>query len=231
MAKTFSELPAITTLATADLIAVDDVSDTPPAGGTTKKATIAQVLALASENSPSGTDGQLLTSDGADGFGTPVTPPAGSLVGTTATQTLSAKTLSSPTIQQTGSHAVLFQGTRLAMKSVVGEIQTSAASAATVVSYTMSDETHCQFDAIVTFAARTAVTKAGTYKLSVAYRRTGAAAPTIVGALTSQTAQETEANTVTIDVSGNDVRVRFTAADTDGRNVSCELRVQETTAA
>jgi hypothetical protein len=180
---------------------------------------------------PSGSSGQILTSDGGTGFGTPITPPGGSLVGTSATQTLSAKTLSSPTIQQTGAHAVLFQGTRFAMKSVVGEIQTSSVSAATVVSYTMSDETHCEFDAIVTFARRTSVTKAGTYKLSVAYRRTSGGAPVIVGSLVAPTAQETEANTVTIDVSGNDVRVRFTAADTDGRNVSCELRVQETTAA
>ncbi len=123
----------------------------------------------------------------------------------------------------------IFQGTRFRITSVIGEVQTSSTAATTVTSYAMSDDTHCQFDAIVTFASRTAVTKAGTYKLSVGYRRTAAGAPTIVGALVTQTEQETTAgDTVTIDVSSNDVRVRVTAADTDGRNWSCELRVQET---
>src|SRR5262245_27447030 len=42
---------------------------------------------------PVGSNGQILTSDGADGFGTPITPPAGALVGTTATQTLTNKTI------------------------------------------------------------------------------------------------------------------------------------------
>lgn len=40
-----------------------------------------------------GTAGQILTSDGADGFGTPISPPAGDIVGTTATQTLTGKTI------------------------------------------------------------------------------------------------------------------------------------------
>jgi hypothetical protein len=147
------------------------------------------------------------------------------------TQTLTNKTLTSPTISgPTVSGTVVYQGTRFSIRSIPGEVQTSSTSATTVASYTMTDETHCQFDAIVTFARRTNVTKAGTYKLSVAYRRTSAGAPTIVGALVTQTDQETTAgDTVTIDVSSNDVRVRVTAADTDGRNWSCELRVQETT--
>lgn len=42
---------------------------------------------------PNGTSGQILTSDGAGDFGTAITPPAGSLVGTTATQTLTGKTI------------------------------------------------------------------------------------------------------------------------------------------
>ncbi len=147
------------------------------------------------------------------------------------TQTLTSKTLTSPSISgPTITGTVIYQGTRFSIRSIPGEVQTSSTSTTTVASYSMSDDTHCQFDAIVTFARRTAVTKAGTYKLSVGYRRTGGAGPTIVGALVTQADQETTASdTVTIDVSSNDVRVRVTAADSDGRNWSCELRVQETT--
>lgn len=134
----------------------------------------------------------------------------------------------SPTFKGT----ITYEGTNLTISSVVGEVQTSSTSPATVAEFDMADETHCQFDAVITFARRTNVTKAGSYKLSVAYLRTSAGAPSIVGALVSQTEQETTAgDTATIDVSGNTVRVRVTAADSDPRNWSCELRVQETTAA
>lgn len=50
-------------------------------------------MANASGVTVPGTSGQILTSDGDDGFGTPITPPAGDLVGTTATQTLTGKTI------------------------------------------------------------------------------------------------------------------------------------------
>lgn len=150
------------------------------------------------------------------------------LVFATFAATLLNKTLDSPVITGTP----IYQGTRVAIKSVVGEVQTSSTSQTTVASYAMSDETHVQFDAIVTYARRTNVTKAATYKRSVAYRRTSAGAPTIVGTIDPGTDQETTpADDVTFDVSTNTVRVRVTAADTDGRNWSCELRLQETTAA
>lgn len=115
--------------------------------------------------------------------------------------------------------------------SVVGEAQTSSTSPVTVASYTMADESLCAFDVIVTCARRTSVTKGGRYKRSVVYRRTGGGAPTIVGSLESGTDSETTAgDDVTIDVSGNAVRVRVTAADSDGRNWLAEMRVQETLA-
>lgn len=141
-----------------------------------------------------------------------------------------APTIASPLISSpTFSGTPIYQGTRFSIRSVVGEVQTSSTSATTVASFTMTDDTHAQFDAIVTFARQTSVTKAGTYKLSVGYRRAAGGAPTIVGALVQPTDQETTAgDTVTIDVSSNDVRVRVTAADSDTRNWSCELRVQET---
>lgn len=85
MAKKISELSPVASVDTLDLIAIVDVST-----GVTKKATVSQVQ---SSTAPNGTSGQILTSNGTSGFGTPVTPPGGSLVGTTATQTLTAKTI------------------------------------------------------------------------------------------------------------------------------------------
>ena len=116
---------------------------------------------------------------------------------------------------------------------IFGELQTSAAgaSATPLASYTMVDESICAFDVVVTMARQTNVTKGGRYKRSVAYRRTAGGAPAIVGAIETGTDQETTAgDDVTINVSGNIVRVIVTAADADPRNWTCELRVQETLA-
>ncbi len=148
------------------------------------------------------------------------------IVARATVDTLTNKTLDSPVCIGTP----VYQGTRFAIKSIIGEVQTSSTSATTVASYTMSNETHCLFDVIVTFARRTNVTKGGSYKRSVSYRRTSSGVATIVGALESGTDEETTAgDDVTIDTDGGStVRVRVTAADSDGRNWSCEIRLQET---
>lgn len=138
------------------------------------------------------------------------------------TQTLSNKTLMSPAFAGTSTYAT----THSEESTVYGDIQTSSTSPATVVSYTMADETLVVFDVLVGVSRRTNVTKGGRYKRSFVYRRTGGGAPTIVGAVESSTDQETTAgDDVTIDVSSNDVRVRFTAADSDGRNIIGILHV------
>jgi hypothetical protein len=122
-----------------------------------------------------------------------------------------------------------YAATRGNIRSVVGEVQTSSTSQVTAASYTMADESLCAFDVIVTCARRTSVTKGGRYKRSVVYRRTGGGAPTIVGSIELGVDQETTAgDNATIDVSGNAVRVRVTAADADDRNWLAEMRVQET---
>lgn len=93
----------------------------------------------------------------------------------------------------------------------------------------MVDESHCQFDVIVTYARKTNCTKAGTWKRAAAYRRTSGGAPTIVGAIDLGIDQETTAaDDVTIDKSGNVVSVYATAADTDHRYWSVEMVVRET---
>jgi hypothetical protein len=109
-------------------------------------------------------------------------------------------------------------------------LQTADATQQTLLAYTMTDETLAAFDLVVTAARRTNVTKAGRFKRSVVYRRTGGGAPTIVGAIETGTDQTTDAWLVTVDVSGNDVRVRVTGAAATGINWSCSLRIQETLA-
>ncbi len=150
------------------------------------------------------------------------------IVARATVDTLTNKTLDSPVCIGTP----VYQGTRFSIKSIIGEVQTSSTSATTVASYTMSNETHCLFDVIVTYARRTNVTKAAAYKRSVSYRRTSAGVATIVGALESGTDEETTSgDDVTIDTDGGStVRVRVTAADSDNRNWSCEIRLQETLA-
>lgn len=142
--------------------------------------------------------------------------------------TLSSKTLASPTITGT----VTYQGTRLRILSIPGELQTTDDTVTTVVSFTMVDETLCAFDVIVTAALQTAVTDGGRWKRSVVYRRTAAGVPTIVGTLESGTDQEVTAGLdVTIDQDGTDtVRVRVTGIAATNFNWTAELRVQETLA-
>ncbi len=149
------------------------------------------------------------------------------LVAEAFAQTLSNKTLSAPIVTGT----VTYQGTRLRILSIPGEVQTTDATVTTVASFAMNDETLCAFDVVVTAARGTNVTKGGRWKRSVVYRRTSAGAPTIVGTLESGTDEETDAGLdVTIDVSSNTVRVRVTGIIATNFNWTCELRVQETLA-
>jgi len=119
-------------------------------------------------------------------------------------------------------------GTRVRVHDIVSEGQTSSTSQTTTGTFTMADETLCTVDIIAVCARRTNVTKGGRYKRSVVYRRTGGTGPQIVGSLESGTDQETNAgDDVTIDVNGNDIRGRVTAADTDPRNWTVHMVVHE----
>lgn len=65
MAKAISEFSPISSLSESDLVAVVDVSDTPPAAGTTKKATVAQIVALAEGGAtPGGSNGNVQFKNG-----------------------------------------------------------------------------------------------------------------------------------------------------------------------
>ena len=92
----------------------------------------------------------------------------------------------------------------------------------------MADETLVTFDFIVTGAKRTTVDKGGRWKGTVTYRRTGGGAPTLVGTAEYATPQETDAGLDAVfDVSGNDVRVRFTGLAATNMNETVEVRAQE----
>jgi len=142
---------------------------------------------------------------------------------------VSGKTLVDPIINGT----VIYQGNRMRILSIPGEVQTTDNTVTTVVSFTMLDETLCAFDVVVTAALQTTVTDGGRWKRSVVYRRTGAGVPLIVGAIELGTDQEVSAGLdVTIDDDGVDtIRVRVTGLPaTSNMNWTAELRVQETVA-
>jgi hypothetical protein len=137
---------------------------------------------------------------------------------------LTSKTLADPTITGT----VTYQGTRMRIISIPGEAQTVDATPTNVASFTILDETSVEVDFVVNFVGQTGIVKGGAYKGTVSYQRSSAGAPTIIGAAVYSTPQETEVNSVLFDVTGNVISAQAIAADTDGRNWTCELRVQET---
>jgi hypothetical protein len=152
------------------------------------------------------------------------------------TQTLTNKTLTAPTIGgtavYTGTDANDTSLSLCPIKIRKAQVQTTDATVTTLLSYTMTDETLCAFDVVVTVARRTNVTKGGRYKRSVVYRRTSAGVATIVGTLETGTDQETTAGLdVTIDTDGaNAVRVRVTGEAATNYNWACEMRIEETLA-
>lgn len=128
---------------------------------------------------------------------------------------------------------VRYTATRTDVHSLHGEVQTSSTTPTTITgaSFTMANETMVTIDFVASFARRTNVTKAGRYKGTVTYRRTGGGAPTIVGTAEYATPHETTAgDNVAFAVSSNTISAEATAADSDGRNWECEFVVRETTA-
>ncbi len=187
---------------------------------------VVDVIAEGTVTPPGGDDTQVQFNDGGIFNGAPnLTYDIGTDIPTAVNAVLTSPDISDPTVTGTP----VYQGTHGSIKSVVGEVTTSSTSATTVASYAMVDESHCRFDAVVSYVRKTNATKAGSYQRTVDYRRTSAGAPTIVGTLdTGNDHETTPADSVTIDVSSNTVRVRVTAADSDDRYWFCELRIQET---
>ncbi len=137
----------------------------------------------------------------------------------------SAPTIANPTLTGT----VTYQGTKLRILSIPGEVQTTTATTAVIASFTILDGTSVTFDFVAGMKAVGTTAKAGRWDGKVTYQRNSGGAPAIVGAAEYGTAQENVAGDgVTFDLSGNVLRVLATAADADDRNWTCELRVHET---
>jgi hypothetical protein len=115
------------------------------------------------------------------------------------------------------------------VKSTLLPVQTTDATATTLVSYDAPDGRAIDYTASV-LGYRPS--NGDTYRidLGVTYKRFGGGAPTIVGSLfTANERADAGAATwdATIDVSSNTVRVRVTGEASATINWSCELRAQE----
>jgi hypothetical protein len=146
-------------------------------------------------------------------------------------QTLTSKTLTSPTIGGTPVFNCTQQtntGLPLCVEALYSNaIVTAAVTPVSVLDLTLNDNCHSQIDVVVTCCRRTAVTKGGTFKLSVGYMAASGAL-TICGALV-QSDEQVTAGSVTISVlAATVIQVIVTPADTDSRNWSAFARIQPT---
>lgn len=102
------------------------------------------------------------------------------------------------------------------------------ATATTIATFTMADETAIQMEVTMVAIRTPSVTKAETYKRFVSYRRTGGGAPTLVGSATAtHTAEVDAAADITFVVSGNDIQVKFTGVATNNWDVYVSGTVTE----
>ena len=125
---------------------------------------------------------------------------------------------------------VTYQGTKMKVLSIPGEVLTTTATTAVIASYTMTDETCCSFDFVAVVRGVGAGSfPNGRWDGKATYKREGGGGPTAIGGGAEYGTAQTQiaADTVTFDISGNIVRVLASAADADDRNWSCELRVHE----
>lgn len=103
---------------------------------------------------------------------------------------------------------------------LIGRASAVDATATTIATFSMADETAIQMEVTMVAVRTAAVTKAETYKRFVSYRRTGGGAPTIIGSATAtHTAEVDAAADITFVVSGNDIQVKFTGVATNNWDV------------
>lgn len=169
------------------------------------------------------------TKKAAPGLLSSVLSPGGSLVGTTATQTVTNKTLDAPKVT-TGS---TFLGTRVNEYSNVSEIQMATTANTLIWSFAMTNETVVYVDICVTVASRTSVTKAAALKRAFAFVRSSASPSGGVAYQVGTTESGTDklynsdSFALTITSSGTSIQVYGQAPDTTSRNVTVFARVQE----
>lgn len=122
-----------------------------------------------------------------------------------------------------------WKGASSRIRSILAETTTSDATAATLLAYTLGDNLTARFTGTVT-AFRQQTGDSYGIDFVVQYRRTGGAAPSIVGSYHASAADNTAGAaswSVAVDASGNDVRVRVTGQASATVQWTCELRAQE----
>lgn len=139
---------------------------------------------------------------------------------------IASPSISTPSISGT----IVHQGTRLRVLQQIDEVQTVDDTITTLSSFIMVDETLCAFDVIVTAVLQGAATDGGRWKRSVAYSRTAAGIPLIVGTLETVGLDQKISGGLDVNIDDNGVdtiRVRVTGIAATNFNWGCELRVQE----
>lgn len=155
-----------------------------------------------------------------------VAAPAGSLVGTTATQTLTNKTLSSPTV--TGATTANSSDSKVTVLDTLASVETTDATQTTAyVSGTLADEAVHSIDAIIT-AIKSDGTAAAVYKRNYCGRRDGGTWTQLTAVSDNMTEETSSAWDATIDVNANAFRVRVTGASSTTIRWGVAVRIQST---
>lgn len=110
-------------------------------------------------------------------------------------------------------------------------VQTTDATVTTLATIALKDEYATKIDCVVV-ARKSADDEAATFNLSMSYVRTAAGAPVALGAVTSSDPRSTAgaaAWVATIDVSGNNARIRVTGAAATTINWESHTQIVEVT--